>query len=81
MIHQDLDTPALKLVNHQRVLKKEVKKVRILNTLITIVIRKGILLMFAGIEGSISKAYPKARVIVTSAICKDIRLKIAGLMS
>ena len=47
-------------------------KVRILNPLVITVIRKDILLTFAGIEGSINKAYPKARVIVTSAICKGI---------
>ena len=72
MIHQDLDTLVLKLVNYKRVQNEEVTKVRILNPLVTIVIRKDILLTFAGTEGSISKAYPKARVIVTSATCKDI---------
>ena len=72
MIHQDLDTPVLKLVNHQKVLNKEVTKLRILNPLVTTAIRKNILLMFAGTGGSISKAYPKARVIVISVTCKVI---------
>ena len=72
MTHQDLDTPVLKLVNHQRVLSKGVTKVRILNPLVTTVIRKDILLMFAEVEESISQTYPTARVIVTSATCKDI---------
>ena len=72
MIHQDLDTPVLKLVNHQRVLRKGVTKVRILNPLVITIIKGDILLMFAGVEGSISQTYPKARVTVTSATCKDI---------
>ena len=72
MIHQDTDTPVLKLVNHQRVLRKDVTKVRILNPLVTTVIRKDILLMFAGVEGSISQTHQKARVFVKSATCKDI---------
>ena len=72
MIHQDLDTPILKLVNHQIMLSKGVTKVRIPNPLVITVTRKDILPMFAGAEGSIRKAYPKARVIVTSATCKDI---------
>ena len=50
MIHQDLDTPALKLVNHQRMLSKGVIKVRILNPLVTTIIRRDILLMFVGVE-------------------------------
>ena len=81
MIHQDLDTPVLKLVNQKKVLNKEVTKVRIQNPFVITVIRKDILLTFAGIKGSIRKVYPKARVIVTSATCKDIRLKTVGLMS
>ena len=71
MIHQDLDTPVLKLVNHQRLLSKRVTKVRILNPLVTIVIKRGILLMFAGVERSISRTQLKAKGIVTSATCKD----------
>ena len=81
MIHQDLDTPVLKLVNHQRVLNKEVTKVRILNPLVIIVTRKDILPMFAGVEGSISKAYLRVKGTIKSTTCKDIRLKTAGLMS
>ena len=37
--------------------------------------------MFAGIEGSISRAYQKERVITISATCKDIWHKTVGLMS
>ena len=48
MIHKDLDTPVLKLVNHQRVLNKEVTKVRIPNPLVIIAIKEDILLMFVG---------------------------------
>ena len=70
MIHQDLDTPVLELVNHQRVLSKGVTKVRILNPLVTTIIRKDILLMFVGVEGSISQTHPKERVTNTSATCK-----------
>ena len=70
MTHQDLDTLVLKLVNHQRVLRKGVTKVRILNPLVIIVIKRDILLMFAGVEGSIRKTYLRAKGIVTSATCK-----------
>ena len=70
MTHQDLDTPVLKLVNHQRVLSKDVKKIRILNPLVITVIRKELLLMFVGVEGSISQTQPKSRVTATSATCK-----------
>ena len=72
MIHQDLDTLVLKLVNHQRVLRKGVTKVRILNPLVITIIKRGILLIFAGVEGSISKAYLRVKGIVTNATCKDI---------
>ena len=72
MIHQDLDSPVLKKVKHQRVLNKEVKKVRTQNPLVITVIRKDILLMFAGVERSISSIHLKVKGIVTSAICKDI---------
>ena len=71
MIHQDLDTLVLKLVNHQRVLSKGVTKIRILNSLVIFVIKEGILLMFVGVEGTISKTYLRAKGIVTSATCKD----------
>ena len=72
MIHQDLDTPVLKLVNHQRMLTKGVTKVRISNPLVITVTRKDILPMFAGAEGSIRKAYLRVKGTVTSATCKDI---------
>ena len=72
MTHQDLDTPVLKLVNHQRMMRKDVTKVRILNPLVITVTRKDILPMFAGAEGSISKAYLREKGTVTSATCKDI---------
>ena len=70
MIHQDLDTPVLKKVKHQRVLRKRVTKVRILNPLVITIIKRGILLMFVGVEGSISKTYLRVKGIVTSATCK-----------
>ena len=72
MIHQDLDSPALKKVEHQRVLRKGVTKVRTQNPLVITAIRKGILLMFAGVERPISSTHPKEKGIVTSATCKDI---------
>ena len=50
MIHQDLDSPVLKKVKHQRVLNKGVTKVKTQNSLVIIVIRKGILLIFVGVE-------------------------------
>ena len=50
MIHQDLDTPVLKLVNPQTVLNKEVTKVRILNPLVIIAIKRDILLMSIGVK-------------------------------
>ena len=81
MIHQDLDSPVLKKVKHQRMLNEGVTKVRTQNPLVITIIRKDILLMFVGTKGSINKAYPKARVIVISATCKEIRLKTTGLMS
>ena len=72
MIHQDLDSPVLKKVKHQRVLRKEVIKVRTQNPLVITVIRKGILLMFAGVERLFSITHLKAKGIVTNATCKDI---------
>ena len=72
MMHQDLDILVLKLVNPQRVMNKEVTKVRILNPLVIIAIKRDILLMSAGVKGSISKAYLRAKVIPTSAICEGI---------
>ena len=72
MIHQDLDTPVLKLVNPQTMLSKEVKKVRILNPLVIIAIKRDILLMSVGVKGSIRKAYLRAKIIVTSATCEGI---------
>ena len=72
MTHQDLDTPVLKLVNPQTVLRKEVTKVKILNPLVIIAIKGDILLMSAGVKGSISKAYLREKVIATSAICEGI---------
>ena len=71
MIHEDLDTPILKKVKHQRVFNKGVTKIRTQNPLVIPVIRKGILLMFARVERSISIAHLKAKGIVTSATCKD----------
>ena len=72
MIHQDLDIPVLKLVNPQKVPTKEVTKVRILNPLVIIAIKRDTLLMSTGVKKSISKAYLGARDIVISATCKDI---------
>ena len=48
MIHLDRDTQVLKKENHSKVLKKEKTKVRTLNLLVIIVVRKDILLMCAG---------------------------------
>ena len=50
MIHQDLDSLVLKKVKHQRVLNKGVTKVRTQNPLVITIIRKDILLMFAGVK-------------------------------
>ena len=72
MIHQDLDSPVLKKVKHQRVLNKEMTKVRVQNPLFITVIRKGTLLMFVGVERSISRTHPKVKGIVTNATSKDI---------
>ena len=47
MIHLDWDTKVLKKESHPKVLKKGEIKVRILNLLVIIVVRKGILLMCA----------------------------------
>ena len=57
MIHQDLDTPVLKLVNPQKVLNKKVTKVRILNPLVITVIKGDILLISTVVKGSINRAY------------------------
>ena len=70
MIHQDLDTPVLKFVSHQRMQNKKVK-VRIPNPLAIIAIKGDILLMSIGVKESISKTYLRANVIATSATCKD----------
>ena len=72
MIHQDLDSPVLKKVKHQRVLNEGVTKVRTQNPLVIIVIRKDILLMFVGVEGPTSTIHLKVKGIVISATCKDI---------
>ena len=56
-------------------------KVRIQNPLFITVIRKGILLMFAGVERLISITHPKVKNIVTNATSKDIWHKIVGLKS
>ena len=81
MIHQDLDILVLKLVNPLRVLNKEVTKVRILNPLVIIAIKKDILLISVGVRKSISKAYLRARDTVISATCKVILHKTVGQMS
>ena len=47
-------------------------KVRIQNSLVITIIRKGILLMFAGVERPISITHPKVKGIVTNATSKDI---------
>jgi len=47
-----------------------VTKVRILNPLFITIIKRGILLMFAGVEGAINQTNPKERVTATSATCK-----------
>ena len=49
--------------------EKKVTKVRILNTLVISVIKRGILLTFAGVEGSINITYLRVKGIVTSATC------------
>ena len=81
MIHQDLDSPVLKKVKHQRVLNKEVTKLRTQNPLVITIIRRGILLMFVGVERSINRTHLKAKGIVTSATSKDVKHKIARLKS
>ena len=48
MTHVDWDTQVLKKESHPKMLKKETKKVRILNLILIIVVRKDILLMCAG---------------------------------
>ena len=72
MIHQDLDSSVLKKVKHQRVLNKEVTKVRTQSSLVITEIGKGILLMFAGVKGPIRKIHLKVKSIVINATCKDI---------
>ena len=72
MIHHDLDSLVLWKVKHQKVLNKEMTKVRTPNPLVITIIRREILLMFVGVERSISRTHPKAKGIVTSATCKDI---------
>ena len=62
MIHQDLDSLVLKKVRHQRVLNKGVIKVRTQNPLVIFVIRRGILLMFAGEERLINITHLKERI-------------------
>ena len=72
MILQDLDSPILKKVKHQRVLNEGVKKVRTQNPFFIIVIRKGILLIFVGVKEAINTIHLKVKGIVISATCKDI---------
>ena len=72
MIHQDLDSRVLKKVKHQRVLNEGVTKVRTQNLLVITIIRKDILLMFAGVKGPISTIHIKIKDIVISATFQDI---------
>ena len=72
MIHQDLDSLVLKKEKHQRVLNKEVTKVRTQNLLVITIKRKGMLLIFAIVERLVSRVLPKAKDIVTNATSKDI---------
>ena len=58
--------------------RKEVKKVRTLNPLVTYVVKREILLMYAGVRKPINKTSPRTRVNITNAISKDTRHKIAG---
>ena len=71
MTLQELDSPVLKKVKHQRVQRKGVTKVRTLNPLVIFVIKRGTLIMYVGVERPISKTHPKEKVIVTSVTCKD----------
>ena len=66
-----LGSPVLKKVRHQRVQRKGVTKVRTLNQLVIFVVKRGTLLMFAGVERPISRTHPRINVIVTSVTCKD----------
>ena len=67
-----MDSLVLKKVKHQRVLNEGVTKVRTQNPLVITVIRKDIMLMFAGVKGPISTIHIKIKDIVISATCKDI---------
>ena len=72
MIHQDLDSLALKKVKYPKVLSKGVTKVRTQNPPIISIIRKDILLMIVGVKGPITTIHIKIKDIVISATCKDI---------
>ena len=52
-------------------LNKGVKKVRNLNPLVIYVVKRDILLMYAGVGRLINRTYPITRVIVTSVTSKD----------
>ena len=71
MTLQDLDSPVLKKVKHQRVMRKGVTKVRTPNPLVISIIKRGTLLMYVGVERSISRTHLKAKATITSATCKD----------
>ena len=68
MTLQDKVSPALKKESHQRVQRKEVKKVRTLNPLVIFVVKMDTLLMYAGVRRPVSRTNPRTRVIVTNAI-------------
>ena len=53
-------------------------KVRTLNPLFIFVVKRNTLLMYAEVRRSISRTNPRTGVIVTNAISRDTRHKIAG---
>ena len=58
--------------------KKEVTKVRTLNSLVISMVKRDKPLMYVGIKRPVSRTNPRTRVTVTNAISKDTRHKIAG---
>ena len=53
-------------------------KVRILNPLAIFVVKRDILLMYAGVRRPISRTNPRTRITITNAISKDTRHEIVG---
>ena len=59
-------------INQQKRMKVTIIRIITPGTIVTIVIKRDVLLMFVGVDESIRQTHLKTKVTVTSATCKDI---------